>query len=117
MKKENKNVSKGLIGTIVFHGILLGLFLIFGFTPAPVEFPDDIGGILIDFGDSDQGLGEIEPESNNVSQAVNNQSEDNTEEYITQDYQETATIDNNQENNNQNTEEETEISLSDAGIS
>ncbi len=51
--------KKGIISTLVFHGILLILFLIFGFsTPLPLPGED---GILINFGNSKSGYGSIEP--------------------------------------------------------
>lgn len=54
--REHKN---GLIGTVVFHGILLLLMLLLGFfTPLPLPGEE---GILVNFGDSETGLGEIEP--------------------------------------------------------
>lgn len=51
--------KKGLIGTIVFHVIVLVLLLLLGFfTPLPLPGEE---GILVNFGDSETGLGEIEP--------------------------------------------------------
>ena len=58
---EKKNKRKGIIGTILFHALLLVAFLFMGLTyqdPPPAE-----EGISINFGFSDEGLGEIEPES------------------------------------------------------
>ncbi|MFH2143239.1 MAG: hypothetical protein ABIJ97_12505 [Bacteroidota bacterium] len=100
--KKNKN---GLIGTIVFHGLLMLVLLFFGFTEPQEQFPDP-EGIVIDFGNSDQGLGDIEPESFNNENAVqNNSNPENTEESImTQDFEESANIEKttnlNQENTN-----------------
>ncbi len=54
--QEHKN---GLIGTVVFHGIILLLLILMGFfthLPLPGE-----EGILVNFGDSEIGLGEEEP--------------------------------------------------------
>ncbi|GAB4298795.1 MAG: hypothetical protein Kow0068_22580 [Marinilabiliales bacterium] len=111
MEKEKKNIIRGIIGTALFHIILLVIFLLVGFTPAPVEFPDDIGGILIDFGDADNGIGNVEPENtqNTANPVTANQNNDNQEEFITQDFQETATVEqhnNTSQNTNQNTTEE-----------
>jgi len=53
---EHKN---GLIGTIVTHAVILMLLLFFGFftkLPLPVE-----EGILVNFGDSETGIGPEEP--------------------------------------------------------
>jgi hypothetical protein len=64
--KNNKN---GLIGTIVFHGLVLLVLLLFGFSEPQIQFPEP-EGIVIDFGDSDQGLGDIEPEQMKQTQKI-----------------------------------------------
>ena len=54
-----KNI-RGLIGTVLFHGILLGIFIFFSFKapfPPPVE-----EGIEVNFGTNDRGSGYIEPQ-------------------------------------------------------
>ncbi|MBP5583748.1 MAG: hypothetical protein J6X43_07330 [Bacteroidales bacterium] len=48
--KLEKNNTYGIIGTIVVHGIVLLILLLFGFAPPKVEFPEP-DGILVDFGD------------------------------------------------------------------
>jgi len=55
--KENRY---GLLGTIVFHTGLLLLLLFVGFTGYPPLIPGD-EGITVNFGDSETGLGDIEP--------------------------------------------------------
>lgn len=51
--------KKGLLGTIVFHTIVLLLLIFLGFfTPLPLPGEE---GILVNFGDSETGLGEREP--------------------------------------------------------
>ena len=57
---EKRSKNKGLIGTILFHTLLLVMFLFMGLTyqdPPPEE-----EGISINFGFSEDGLGEIDPE-------------------------------------------------------
>lgn len=50
---------RGLIGTSIFHALVLFLLLFFGFSyPDP---PPEEEGILVNFGDSETGLGRIEP--------------------------------------------------------
>ena len=51
-----RNINKnGLLGTIIFHGIIAAILLLLGFhTPLPL--PEE-KGILISFGDSPQGKG------------------------------------------------------------
>lgn len=51
--------KKGIIGTVIFHVIVLILLFVLGFfTPLPLPGEE---GILVNFGTSDRGLGEIEP--------------------------------------------------------
>lgn len=64
--EEHKN---GLIGTIVTHGIILALLLLFGFfTPLPLPGEE---GILVNFGDSENGLGAEEPAPGNTAPEKN----------------------------------------------
>jgi colicin import membrane protein len=51
--------SRGILGTLVFHSIILIIFLIFGFT-TPLPLPEE-QGILINFGDQETGSGIEEP--------------------------------------------------------
>ncbi len=54
-----KKHKKGIIGTIVYHIVLLVILILFGsFTPLPLPGEE---GILVNFGTSEQGFGEIEP--------------------------------------------------------
>ncbi|MDX1285862.1 MAG: hypothetical protein R3182_12655, partial [Draconibacterium sp.] len=51
--------KKGVIGTIVFHTIILLLLIFLGFfTPLPLPGEE---GILVNFGNSETGLGDREP--------------------------------------------------------
>ena len=51
--------KEGIIGTTIFHIIVLLLLIFMGFfTPLPLPGEE---GILVNFGDSEQGLGDIEP--------------------------------------------------------
>ena len=56
---NNSDKRRGLIGTIFFHLILLVIFIFYGLT---YEFPTPKEGILINFGTSDQGTGDVQPE-------------------------------------------------------
>lgn len=69
MENEKKNNLRGLAGTLLFHGVLLGLFLFFGFT-TPLPLPAE-QGIAINFGSSDQGMGDVQPENSGDNQAQN----------------------------------------------
>lgn len=59
MATSDSNKHKGIIGTIIYHGIIL-LILLLGSFSVPVSIPGD-QGILINFGDSEKGLGNLEP--------------------------------------------------------
>ena len=49
----------GILGTVLFHGILLALLIFFGFS-TPLPLPEE-EGILVNFGTSNTGSGNIEP--------------------------------------------------------
>jgi TonB family protein len=71
MKTEDKNNYKGIAGTVIFHGLLLVLFLFFGFkTPLPLPAEQ---GIAINFGTSDDGMGEVQPDQAADSQDQNDE--------------------------------------------
>ena len=58
-REEYSEKKKGLVGTIVFHTIVLILLLVLGFfTPLPLPGEE---GILVNFGNSENGLGDREP--------------------------------------------------------
>jgi periplasmic protein TonB len=61
---KNKNSRMGLIGTMLFHGLLLILFLLYGLT-IPVPIPEQ--SIVINFGTSKDGAGKIQPEETNAA--------------------------------------------------
>ena len=84
---EKKSKRKGIIGTILFHALLIVSFLFMGLKhqdPPPAE-----EGISINFGFSEQGLGEVEPESTEeltkiVEEKIIEQQIESTEEIVTQ---------------------------------
>jgi len=106
--------KKGILGTAIFHVVVLVMLIVFGFfTPLPLPGEE---GILVNFGDSDQGFGDIEPAPQRrepepsppvrqeqetapppVRQSVppppSSPPEPAREEAMTQDYEETAAID------------------------
>ena len=60
LSSEKKNKRKGIIGTLLFHVLLIVAFLFMGLTyqiPPPPE-----KGISINFGYVDEGISEVEPE-------------------------------------------------------
>jgi len=92
---EKKSKRKGIIGTILFHALLIVSFLFMGLKyqdPPPAE-----EGISINFGFSEQGLGEVEPESTEelteiVEEEIIEQQIESTEEIITQSLVETPLV-------------------------
>jgi colicin import membrane protein len=58
--------NKGLLGTILFHVVIVLLIIFLGFT-TPLPLPDE-EGILINFGTEQDGLGFFEPSQPSVSQ-------------------------------------------------
>ncbi|MBR8536303.1 TonB family protein [Carboxylicivirga sediminis] len=54
---EEKDKRYGIIGSIIFHGIILLLLIFFGLQTLPQEEE----GILVNFGDTVLGQGEVEP--------------------------------------------------------
>jgi len=81
---QDKNSRSGLIGTILIHLLLLLLFIQFGM---PYQDPpeENQGGMIINFGTSDDGSGEeqpVEPSSSSSSPSASEEqvvSQDNTE--------------------------------------
>ena len=76
MAEVNRN---GLLGTVVFHGLILFLLLFFGFSyPDP---PPEEEGILVNFGTSDTGYGYIEP-AGDPTQGGDSQAEEAVKETV-----------------------------------
>lgn len=55
---KDKDKRKGLIGTILFHAMLLIAFIFLGLT---YTFPPEEEGIVVNFGNSETGMGAEEP--------------------------------------------------------
>jgi len=84
-KKEKRN--KGILFTIVFHTIALIILIFSGFT-TPLPLPEE-EGVMIDFGDSETGLGTVEPEqTEKIIKPVTPKPQE--ESNMTQDYEESA---------------------------
>tara|TARA_B100001142_G_scaffold330123_1_gene396400 strand:+ start:43858 stop:44637 length:780 start_codon:yes stop_codon:yes gene_type:complete len=97
---ERKDKRKGIIGTILFHGLLLIAFLFMGLTyqdPPPEE-----EGISINFGFTNEGLGDMEQESTDekieiIEKEIIEQQIESTEEIITQSEIETPVVERTEE--------------------
>ena len=59
-KNINKYDRNGVMATVLFHVILVVLFIFFGFS-APYPPPPE-KGIEVNLGYSDQGMGDVQPE-------------------------------------------------------
>jgi outer membrane biosynthesis protein TonB len=89
-KKENNNRRRALISTLVVHGGLLILFLFVGLTYYDPK-PED--GILINFGNSETGQGEVyEAPSSGAPQTQSSAPVENNQ-VLTQDVVDAPTID------------------------
>jgi colicin import membrane protein len=95
-----KKHKSAIIGTITFHIVIAVIFMFFGYsTPLPLPAEE---GILINFGDSDKGIGNEEPQfSESVQQEVVEESQESVTENspsptedgsITQDYEDAPVI-------------------------
>ena len=92
---EKKSKRKGIIGTILVHTLLMVAFLFMGLKyqdPPPAE-----EGISINFGFSEEGFGEVDPESTEelteiVEEEIIEQQIESTEEIVTQSLLETPVV-------------------------
>ncbi len=74
----------GIIGTLLVHGIVLIILLLFGFSAPPLEFPEP-DGIVVDFGElvvGDDAGAPVEPVAVNPSTPSQPQSSEDS--YVTQ---------------------------------
>ncbi|GAB4250104.1 MAG: hypothetical protein Kow0079_03170 [Vicingaceae bacterium] len=108
---QDKNSRAGMIGTILFHAVLLLLFLIFGLSYPDPPPPEE--GITINFGTSDQGSGEVQTEETSKNEATEESNsspsnESSSNEVLTQDVEETPAINSSESNTNNESENNTE---------
>jgi len=84
----------GILGTLLFHGILIALLLFFGFS-TPLPLPEE-EGILVNFGTSTTGSGNTEPVRSEPARSEPAPQPNNTVQkkspVITQDYEEAPAI-------------------------
>jgi len=113
MSEFIKKHKTGIIGTIIFHGMVVVLFMLFGYsTPLPLPGEE---GILINFGDTETGMGDIEPritepvkqqpvkeQEESVEEAVPTPSEDGA---VTQDFEEAPAVKEQGKKEEEKTEE------------
>lgn len=103
----------GIIGTLLFHGIVVVLLIFLGFTteyPLPAE-----EGIMINFGNTDEGSGFVEPENNaetDNQELVNNsnpsEASSSKDVQLTQDFEDAPDVVKTPEKKSEKTQEEIE---------
>jgi len=77
MKDRFKNIRGG-IGTIIFHGTLLAIFLIVSFS-APFPPPEE-DGLIVNFGTNERGIGRVEPQQQEYTPPIVEKQEEVTQE-------------------------------------
>jgi len=98
----NSNNS-GIIGTIVFHAVLLLILFTFGFS-TPLPLPEE-EGLTINYGTDLDGSGLVEPQNNNQEQIQpENIASSSEEDVVTQNVEETPVVKNNNKPNKTNTQ-------------
>jgi len=79
MEKNKKSLLLGIIATLLFHVAVIVILIFWGFKPAPPPFPQP-DGIMISFGNTDNGLNELKsPANRQQSKATNSQEENLTQ--------------------------------------
>lgn len=90
LKNWNDYTTIGVIGTVLFHGVIVVLLVIFGFT-TPLPLPSE-KGVMINLGVSDQGMGVIQPEQAAQSASSASSSSGQNEEAVTQNTEESVAL-------------------------
>lgn len=86
---QHKEEKIGFLGAIIFHALILLLFFILGIKYI-VPIPEQ--GIVVNFGTSDEGMGQIQPENEVGNVIPQSQKESSEEEVLTQENEETVEI-------------------------
>lgn len=108
---KDKNKRNGIIGTVLFHLLLLLIFIFTGLT-YPEPLPEQ--GILINFGTTDEGFGNVQPEDITSTESTENTEEttveqsnppeptESVEEVVTQNIEEAPALNDNPPTNIEN---------------
>ncbi|MDG1477170.1 MAG: energy transducer TonB [Vicingaceae bacterium] len=114
---KDKNSRSGVIGTILVHLLLLLMFLSFGMTYQDPPEPNE-GSMMINFGTSDEGSGEVESEeaassqSENVTPTENNSASAAEEQVLTQNNTEAPVVNSSETQTEETVQEEQSASQS-----
>lgn len=110
--QDKNNTRIGLIGTILFHVVLLLFFIFFGMTYLDPPPPEE--GITINFGTSDDGMGDVQPDEINdapsemaeeISETIPTEASA-AEEVMTQTAEETVDVNTSKKETSQEKKEE-----------
>ncbi|MFH1319080.1 MAG: energy transducer TonB [Bacteroidota bacterium] len=106
---KDKNKRNGIITTVLVHVLVLVIFIFTGLT-IPVPLPEQ--GIVIDFGTSEEGSGDVQPDEVTTTEATENPDESviessikptgEEEEIITQNTEEAPAVNNESSGNIEN---------------
>jgi protein TonB len=108
---QDKNSRSGLIGTILVHLLLLLMFLSFGMTYQDPPEPNE-GSMMINFGTSEEGSGEVESEeaastpTENVTPSENTNASAAEEQVLTQNNAEAPAVNSSETQVEETTQEE-----------
>ncbi len=116
---KTKEQKEGLIGTIVFHVLLLLLFIFTGLT---YQVPPPETGLTVNFGTSDVGMGDVQPDESGQPTPEKPQPEEQVtpvsseeqpseskEDVVTQDMEDALSVpDSKEESKNETSEEKKE---------
>jgi len=103
MKTKEKQV-KGVLFTVGFNAMILMILLLFGFT-TPLPLPEE-EGVMVDFGDSDTGMGLVEPTKQ--EEAVSTPPNSVEEANMTQNFEEAIAVKEQKQNTSEQKVEKTE---------
>jgi len=96
---EKKNKRKGVIGTILFHSLLVFIFMFMGLTYQDPPPPEE--GISINFGFNNDGSNDLETEeieeTTEITEEIIEEQIENIEEIVTQSIIETPNIETKKE--------------------
>ncbi len=109
---EKKNKRKGIIGTILFHTLLLIAFLFMGLTYQIPPPPEE--GISINFGYVDEGVTEAEPEDKSetpepVQEEIVEEQSSAEEEVVTQETEEAPIVEKTEQKKSEPEPEKKEV--------
>ena len=89
---NRKNNIRAILGTILFHALIVVCFIFFGFI-TPLPLPEE-EGVEVNLGYSDDGTGDIEP-VDPISDYSANKASENDNDFLTQNTEEAISMNKN----------------------